>query len=73
LTINVIEGTSAAIFDTTYDQNVRNKAKVQAEICERESMRVRRALDRSNKLTSGPALKKGCVGLHHDIFHEHLY
>jgi hypothetical protein len=35
-------------------------------------MRVRRALDQTKKLTSGPAFKKGCVGLHHDIFHEHL-
>jgi hypothetical protein len=72
VTINIGEGTSAAIFDTICDENIKKRAKARVEDRERESMMVRKTLDRTKKLTSGPAFKKGHVGLHHDVFHDHL-
>jgi hypothetical protein len=58
VTINVSEGTSAAIFDTICDENVKQKAKARAELRERESVQVRSAIDRTKNLPQVPSFDK---------------
>jgi hypothetical protein len=36
-------------------------------------MMIQKNLYWTQKLTSGPAFEKGHVGLHHDVFHDHLW